>query len=334
MEPYADVVDAYVDFAAYARDESACFAAWAEGVAGDPAVLSWLADLPTLKQQPNLVFAAARWHGVPAPGPYDGLREALLADDGTIRGTILARSTQTNEAGRLATLSPALAQLGPGPIALLEVGASAGLCLFPDRWSYRWRTARGLVEAGSGPVLDCEVDGVLPAAVVVPPVAWRGGLDLHPLDVGDADQMAWLATLVWPEHDDRRRVLASAVEVARAEPPVIVAGDLLTDLPVMVDRAARHGTPVVFHSAVVAYLEPADRDRFHDLMTGLVGEGRCRWVSNEGKNVLPRVTASGPDVPPDLSTFVLGVDGRAVAWTHGHGRSMTWFGGEAGAAEC
>ena len=332
MEPYAGVVDAYTDFAAYARDESACFAAWAEGVAGDPGVLSWLTDLPPLKQQPNLVFAAARWHGVPAPGPYDGLRDALLGDDGTIRATILARSTQTNEAGRLATLTPALAQLGPGPIALLEVGASAGLCLFPDRWSYRWRTAHGLVEAGSGPVLDCVVDGVLPEPVVVPPVAWRAGLDLHPLDVGDADQMAWLATLVWPEHDDRRRVLAAAVEVARAEPPEIAAGDLLTDLPAMVGRAARHGTPVVFHSAVVAYVAPADRDRFHDLMTGLVADGRCHWVSNEGKNVLPRVTASGPDVPRDLSTFVLGVDGRAVAWTHGHGRTMTWFGRGAGAA--
>lgn len=328
MEPYADLVDAYTDFAAYARDESPCFHAWAEGVARDPEVQAWLADLPPLKQQPNLVFAAARWHGVPAPGPYAGLRDALLADDGTIRATILDRATQTNEAGRLATLTPAFAQLGPGPVALLEVGASAGLCLYPDRWSYRWRTSRGLVEAGSGPTLDCLVDGVLPTPVVLPRVAWRGGLDLHPLDVTDADQMAWLDTLVWPEHHDRRRLLASAIEVARAEPPAVVTGDLLADLPARVDEAARHGTPVVFHSAVVAYLAPADRDRFHDLMTGLVDTGRCHWVSNEGTNVLPRVTATGPDVPPHRSTFVLGVDGRAVAWTHGHGRTMTWWGTE------
>ena len=58
------------------------------------------------------MFAAARWHGVPAPGPYDGLREALLGDDGTIRATILGRSTQTNEVGRLATLTPAFAEAG------------------------------------------------------------------------------------------------------------------------------------------------------------------------------------------------------------------------------
>lgn len=326
MEPYADLQDAYADFAAYARDDSPCLSAWAEGVAADPEVLAWLADLPTLKRQPNLVFAAARWHGVPAPGPYDGLRDALLGDDGTIRATILARATQTNEAGRMATLVPAFSLLGAGPFALLEVGASAGLCLFPDRWSYRWSTGDGLVEAGTGPVLDCAVKGVLPVPVTVPRVAWRGGIDLHPLDVTDTDQMAWLTTLVWPEHHDRRRLLASAIEVARADPPSIVTGDLLTDLPPLVDAASRHGTVVVFHSAVAAYLDPGDRARFHELMAWLVADGRCHWVSNEGKNVLPAVTATGPDVPEGRHTFVLGVDGQAVAWTHGHGRSMRWFG--------
>jgi hypothetical protein len=81
----------------------------------------------------------------------------------------------------------------------------------------------------------------------------------------------------------------------------------------------------VFHSAVIAYLEAADRARFQEMMTGLVAGGRCHWVSNEGANVLPDVAATGPRIPPDLAAFVLGVDGRAVAWTHGHGQWMTWF---------
>ena len=45
---------------------------------------------------------------------------------------MMVRSTQTNEAGRCAALLPVLALL-PQPLALLEVGTSAGLCLFPDR---------------------------------------------------------------------------------------------------------------------------------------------------------------------------------------------------------
>jgi hypothetical protein len=81
---------------------------------------------------------------------------------------------------------------------------------------------------------------------------------------------------------------------------------------------------VVFHSAVIAYLETPGRERFHDLMTGLVAEGRCVWVSNEGPRVLPRVAATGP-LPGPGPLFVLGVDGQAVAHAHGHGRTLHWL---------
>jgi hypothetical protein len=327
VDPWADVAGQYADFAGYATD-SPCFEAWARGVVSDPELLAWIGELPEGKQQPNLVFAAARWHGVPAPGPYAALREALLGDDGRIRATILERATQTTEVGRLATLTPAFALLGAGePLALLEVGASAGLCLYPDRYRYAWSTAGGTVTAGgSGPVLEADVTGPAPLPAEPPDVAWRGGIDLNPLDVTDAEAMAWLTTLVWPEHADRRERLERAIAVARTDPPRLARGDLLEELPGLVEQAAAHGPVVVFHSAVIAYLEPGDRTRFQELMTGLVSEGRCHWVSNEGKRVLPEVTATGPEVPEELATFVLGIDGRAMAWTHGHGRSMTWLG--------
>ena len=321
LQLYTDVAEQYVDFARYAGD-SPCFEAWALSVAEDEAVLAWIATLPPVKQQPNLVFAAARWHGVAAPGPYAGLRDALLGDDGAIRATILERATQTNEVGRLATLTPFLAGLGPR-LALLEVGASAGLCLYPDRYSYDWSTSSGVVSAGSGPRLSCEVTGAFPRSVTPPSVTWRGGIDLHPLDPTDADAMAWLTNLVWPEQDERRERLQTAIGIARDEPPRLVTGDLLDELPELVGEAAELGPVVVFHSAVIAYLEPADRERFVALMTSLVGARRCHWVSNEAPQVLPSVTATGPDVPDGLATFVLGVDGRARAWTHGHGASMT-----------
>ena len=157
----------------------------------------------------------------------------------------------------------------------------------------------------------------------MPRVGWRGGIDLNPLDVTDADAMAWLTNLVWPEQDDRRQRLLTAIDLARSDPPRLVRGDLLDALPALVDEAAAYGEVVVFHSAVIAYLEPADRDRFHDLATGLVAEGRCRWISNEAPTVLPRVAATAPPPPDDLAAFVLGVDGRARARTHGHGASMT-----------
>ncbi len=325
MELYTDVARQYADFARYA-DGSPCFREWTEKVTADDEVLAWIGSLPPVKQQPNLVLAAARWHGVAAPGPYAGFRDALLGDDGAIRATILARATQTNEVGRLATLVPWFADLArredDRPLALLEVGASAGLCLYPDRWSYAWTTGSGVLTVGAGPRLPCEVSGPFAAPASLPAIAWRGGIDLHPLDVTDADAMAWLENLVWPEQDLRRTRLATAVEIARADPPRLVTGDLVEELPDLVGEAAEHGRVVVFHSAVIAYLEPPDRQRFHQLMTSLVSAGRCHWVSNEAPQVLPEVTATGPDLPAERPAFVLGVDGRAVAWTHGHGATM------------
>jgi hypothetical protein len=322
VEPYAGVREQYLTFADEAED-SPCFVEWGRGLADDPEVLAWVDELPGLKKQPNLVFAAARWHGVPAPGPYAGLRSALLADDGTIRATIMERSTQTNEVGRLATLLPAFWSVaGGGPIALLEAGASAGLNLFPDRWGYAWLTPHGPVEVGPPPRLECEVTGPAPLPERLPRVAWRGGVDLNPLSVTDDDAMAWLENLIWPEQDERRERLRHAVEVARTDPPRIVVGDLLEELPALVAQASAHGTVVVFHSAVAAYLPSEDRRRMQELMLDLVSDGVCHWVSNEAPGIFPSISSAAP--PPTPRRFELAVDGRVVGHTHGHGRDLRW----------
>jgi Uncharacterized protein conserved in bacteria (DUF2332) len=329
VEIYGDTATVYRDFSREAYG-SACFRDWAASVAEDTEVLAWLLTFPEQKRQANLVFAAARWHGVPAPGPYAGLRDALLGDEqsgGSIRATILERSTQTNEVGRLATLYPAFAEAvaaDPRPVALLEVGASAGLCLYPDRYRLRWNVpGNGIQETDPlGPMLECTLTGDLMVGAL-PPVAWRAGIDLNPLDVTDADAMRWLEILVWPEQEERRERLRSAIRIARRDPPHLVRGDLLEELPALVDQAPTDATLVVFHSAVIAYLEAADRERFAAMMAGLVAEGRCHWVSNEGPRVLPALLP--PDVRIPFGRFVLAIDGRPVALTHGHGAELDWL---------
>jgi hypothetical protein len=323
VEIFGDTATVYRDFATEAYG-SACFREWALGVAGDPDVLAWLQTLPERKRQANLVFAAARWHGVPAPGPYAALRDALLGDEGPIRATILERATQTNEVGRLATLYPAFASLGTRPLALLEVGASAGLCLYPDRYSYRWTLPDGTSRetVGDGWTLECATTGDPPSSELSP-VVWRAGVDLSPVDVTDDEAVRWLETMVWPEQDERRERLRRAVEIARADPPYLVRGDLLDALPALVDEAPPDATLVVFHSAVIAYLAHADRVRLAAMMTDLVADGRCHWVSNEGPRVLPDLVPRGVDVP--FGRFVLAVDGRPVALTHGHGAELDWL---------
>ncbi|MFS0703909.1 DUF2332 family protein [Cellulomonas sp. 179-A 9B4 NHS] len=311
----ARLADAYRAFAEReARGTSPTYAAWAAGVAQDPEVLALLADLPPGKRQPNLVLAAARWHG--AAGTYGSLRATLLGAWPDVRATVLARATQTNEAGRCAVLLPFLAAL-PQPLALLEVGAAAGLCLLPDRYSYRYDDGTALDPAdGPSPVvLPCRLDGVA-APGRVPEVAWRAGVDLSPVDVADDDACAWLETLVWPEHDARRSRLRAALAVARAAPPRVVAGDLLDLLPALAAEAPPDATLVVLHSAVLAYLDAAARARFVAAVGALPGH----WVSNEGARVLDLDLPAG--VEPG-ARFVVSVDGVARALADPHGAALT-----------
>ena len=146
-----------------ARGRSPLYEVLARGVADDPAVLRFLKTLPDAKQQPNLLFAAVRFlSGTPAG--WEEFRAAVLDNADAVRAIMLERSTQTNEPGRCAVLLPVMALL-PQPLALIEVGASAGLCLLPDRYGYDYggRRVRPPDEAATAgvPVRDrCEKDAV------------------------------------------------------------------------------------------------------------------------------------------------------------------------------
>jgi hypothetical protein len=170
----------------------------------------------------------------------------------------VARRTQTNEPARCATLLPALAQLPP-PLALIEVGASAGLTLLTDRYSYDYARHRITGRDPLAPTLRCQPGGPVPLPDRVPEIAWRAGLDLNPLDVTSDDDVRWLSCLVWPGEGDRAQRLAGAIASARRHPPVVHRGDLLTDLPALAAQAPADATLVVYHSAVLAYVTPGDR---------------------------------------------------------------------------
>jgi hypothetical protein len=291
-------------------------------VAADPEVMALIDTLPVPKRQPNLVFAAARQHGA-AAGPYAELRTVLLRDWDGIRELTLTRSTQTNEPGRCALLLPLLDSL-PQPLALLEVGASAGLCLFPDRYSYRYGDGTRLdPPSGASPVMiECDIRGEPPLPDRLPDVVWRAGIDLNPLDVCDDEQVAWLRLLIWPEHDHRRRRLAAAVSLARQDPPRIQRGDLNDHLEAVAAEAPRDATLVVFHTAVLAYLDEAARARFVTTVAGLPGH----WISNEGPRVLPDVAdTASRHTTYDGEAILLAMDGRARGWAGPHGQFLDWL---------
>src|SRR5699024_3392718 len=122
------------------------------------------------------------------------------------------------------------------------------------------------------------------------------------------------------------------------------SGDLLGELPRLAAQAPADETLVIFHSAVLAYLESADRARLTDLVRRLPG----RWIRNEGHGVANQLRlafqparASGrvvlavggkpvanqlplPFHPARASgRFILAVDGEPRGLTAPHGREST-----------
>jgi hypothetical protein len=319
----------YLHFAAVdARGQSALYEQWALGVAADPELLAAIDELPPQRRQPALVFAVSRLLGAPETG-FPAWREWVLGHWPAMRDELLVRLTQTNEPLRCAALLPVLAAI-PGPIALLEVGTSAGLCLFPDRYSYRYDGGEPLhpVDGPSEVMLECTTTGGVAVPSVMPSVVWRAGIDLMPLDVADASDVRWLEALIWPEQHERLRRVRSAMRIARADPPLLVAGDVTDALPALAARAPSDATLVVVSSGVLVYVARADRERFAET----VGALDARWLSLEAAGLFSSVVegierSTGIEADALAGRFALALDGRALAFVAPHGQHIDWLPG-------
>ena len=309
-----------------ARDvagRSALYGQLACGVAGDREILRMLADMPASKHQPNLLFAAVRYV-CGMPDGWAQFRGWVLDRRDEILPVMLARRTQTNEPARCATMLPLLAML-PQPLALLEVGASAGLCLLPDRYAYDFdghHIPPSRSTGGIAPTFACSANASTPLPARGVEVAWRAGLDVEPLDVCDPDDVAWLESLVWPGEGDRLELLRAAVEAARSDPPPLTQGDLRRDLPSLARQAPRDAALVVFHTAVLAYVpDPADRAAFAQTVAQL----DAVWIANEAPGVVTGAERPEHPWPSGSDPFLLTRDGEPVAWTDSHGTSIDWI---------
>ncbi|MEM7505217.1 MAG: DUF2332 domain-containing protein [Pseudomonadota bacterium] len=309
----------YARFAAEARAiGSPLYGHLSESVASNPAILDFLDQLPASRRQPNLLLAAVRHVAGLAEDGAD-LAAKIETHGEAIAALMRTRTTQTNEPGRCATLLPVLGQI-EGPLALLEVGASAGFCLLPDLYGYRYGEREIAPGAPSAPILPCDACVETPLPRRLPQVAWRAGLDLAPIDPDDPEAIAWLQTLIFPEQQDRATRLESAIALVRAKRPRVVAGDLRHDLSELAAQAPRTARLVIYHTAVLCYV-PGDEGQNFASRTRELG---AVWISNESPDVFPHIAAKAP-ARPDAGCFLLAVNGAPVAWTHPHGRSIAWF---------
>src|SRR5215475_2460795 len=118
--------------------------------AREPEVLALLLAAPVPDRLPYLLFAAVQYlllaNGSDPLTAFDGepisrFREFCLDHRAAIEELVATRFTQTNEVGRCAALLPCLAAVAAAtrrPLAVIEVGCSAGLNLGFDRYRYAY----------------------------------------------------------------------------------------------------------------------------------------------------------------------------------------------------
>jgi len=328
MNSAGDVKRRYQRFAEMeCRGHSDVYYGLALAVTQDDEVIDFIAAMPVI--QPQLLFNSVQLLTGPDAMPRTGadLRAVLRGRGPEVAALMRSRRTQTNEVGRCAVLLPALPR---GPLALVEVGASAGLCLLLDRFHYELGSTR-LGDVASPVRLRCSIDGPVPRPTRIPRIVWRRGLDLRPIDVHDPEATRWLLACVWPDHPERRRRLEAALEMARADPPAVSAGDLVDDLRAVLAEAPDDAQLVVFHSAVLSYVSPERRQAFADVLAEASRRRDIVWLSNEAVGVVHEVTA--PEPAPSGLRFVLArtlfTKGQRrdeiLALSHPHGGELRWL---------
>ena len=240
---------------------AAAHADWAALLAGAPASqqlpLLWLAalqdrvlELVDAGERPPLAdyFASAGDARAPDAALLAHLGDFLAAHRDALVRRIATRTTQTNEIGRCAVLWPILQDLAETtgrPIALLDVGCSAGLNLGVDRWRYRYvDDATGATFATTpadrdpaAPEIACRVlAGARPSATAEPVITSRCGIDVSPIFVDDAAEVRWLRACLWPHDRERATRLETAIEFAQlAKRRVQQSGDGLAVLTAWLD---------------------------------------------------------------------------------------------------
>jgi len=300
--------------------------AWATTVAADAELLALIDRLPREHRQPSLLFAVAGWCGAPAVAD-PRWRQWVVAHWPEIEDAARTRRTQTNEVGRCIPLLIGLDRIAashPRPIALIELGAAAGLCLALDRYGYRFDDGPTL-GGGAEPLLATTTAGSGTAPARMPDIVWRRGVDLAPIDVTDPDDERWLEALLPPDRPERRARLLAAISAVRDDPPLVIDGDALTALPGLVAAARSEAPDATVVVAALGTLVYVPAGRRHGIVDAASGLG-AHLLTFEGTGVLPGVAAALHGLSSRHPTpFVLAVDGEPIAHAGPHGDGVSWL---------
>ncbi|WP_188852866.1 DUF2332 domain-containing protein [Haloarcula argentinensis] len=330
------------DLAEWADDSSPLYAHLCREAAEDSDILDIASTVPEGRQAPHLLLAAVHYlldrnpaHRLAEYYPsitrrardpddecFPAFHEFCLDHADDIRPLLRTRRTQTNAVRRSAVLYPAISQVAratDGPLALVELGPSAGLNLLFDRYRYDY-DGRIVGNRDSPITIESSVRHDDPPLPETPPaIRSRVGLDRNPLNVTDEADRDWLRALVWPEHEERRTVLDGALTVARDDSPALIEGDMLDDLPAVLDEIPSD-VPVCVVNTLVLYQVPAElTEALTTLLEDLMADRPLHWLTGQ------RDLSGGESVGLDWKRW----GGDGVEATHlvdyePHGAWLSW----------
>ncbi len=268
----------------------------------------------------------------PAPMPDDAALgaavAALLADPAAdvAIAAFLDSPPQTNEVGRAGALVPGLLCVAAAtglPLALMELGASAGLNLNMDRFAHDL----GGVMAGD-PASDVIVrphwQGPPPPAAPLQVVA-RAGVDIAPLDAADPAVAERLLAFIWADQPERLVRTQAAIALARRHPPPLARGDAADWLEAML-RPAEGVATVVYHSIAFQYFPPAVQARIIARLQAMGAAATparpLAWLRLEMDD------PANPALPAIRLTLWrgAGAEEHLLGHAHAHGRFVQWAG--------
>lgn len=232
----------------------------------------------------------------------------------------MASPPQTNEIRRSVALIPAaqiVAERFCLPLKLSELGASGGLNLGFDRMAIE--TPQGRLGPGdAAAILRPDWRGNWPRHVDLQ-VAERRGVDLNPLNPGDANDRLRLLAYLWPDQPERRALTEAAMAQSSA---TVDQGDAIGWLQARLSAPAQGQCHVIYHTIAWQYFPKAAQDRGCALIEAA---GAC--ATNDAPIAWISLEADGDDRGAAL-TLQMWPDGgvQTLARVDFHGRWVDWGG--------
>lgn len=277
------------------QNSSKLYEVLAKAIAEDKEMLAVASQIPYEQPVPNLFFAAVNYllkdsidplrqyypnytkTPLPADEAFRSFKDFVKTNQLQLAYLFATKLVQTNEVRRCAYLYPMLCEIfhkHQQPLALIEIGTSAGLQLGIDHYQFAYGDATVGNEASELILTSDNRGDSLPESIHLSmQVATRIGMDLRTMNIQEDEDLQWLEALVWPEHEERRQLLKKAARITRELPIQLVDGDATKKLLRIAKNVPQEEMLVIFHTHVAnQFTEEAKLNLMHSLIE--ISKGR------------------------------------------------------------